>query len=378
MTDRRPALIGAAMIMLLALALLTTSTGRASGTKAPVAVAKRVVKTNAAVGLSIDSRGRLLYGEHVSGEIVRLSGGKKQVLARISVASNIEPGLLGLATNDSGRVWVSYTTSQGGCPDPTEFKSDPVVVDAICVWRFKPSGSKLKPDKLIFSAYPNGWRSHVGGGLGFGPDGALYFGIGDLGNSDSPSIGPNRSQDLSVPFGKILRLNPNATNRGATGNPKTCGNADNSVQRRIVDKRIYACGFRNPFSFDWDLAGRLWVADVGDSCDEINRVSAGVNFGWQPPRTDCAGAGAGKPILKLKNRATPSGMAIPKSKAAGSARGAVFFGVFRDSLIRRYAIREKKLSTVSGTSGQAGWSLLASGKYLYMSNGDEISRLNLR
>lgn len=362
--------------MMMAFVLLTWTAGSDQADGA--AGATRLVTTDAAVGLSIDSSGRLIYGEHVSGEIVRLSAGKKRVLTRLSVASNIEPGLLGVAVSPGGNVWASYTTSQSGCPDPTRIKSDPVVINALCIWRFKPSGSKLKADKLIFSAVPNGWRTHFGGGLGFGPDGALYFGTGDLGNNDSPSIGPDRSQNLALPFGKILRLNANATNRAAKGNPKTCGSADNSVQRPIIDKRIYACGFRNPYSFDWDLSGRLWVADVGDKCDEINRVRAGVNFGWQPPRTDCAGTGAGRPILSLKDRATPSGMAIPKSKSAGAARGDIFFGVFRDSLIQRYSIREKKLSTVSGTRGQAGWSLLASGQYLYMSNGDEISRLNLR
>lgn len=368
------------MVMLFALILWSSMTEQASGDQAHTAVTKRLATTNAAVGLSIDSRGRLLYGEHASGEVVRLSGGKKQVLARLSVASNIEPGLLGLATNDTGRVWVSYTTSQPGCPDPTKLKSDPVLISALCVWRFKLVGSKLRADKLIYSsAHPiDAWRGHFGGGLGFGPDGALYFGVGDLGNNDHPSIAPDRSQNLSIPFGKILRLNPGATNEAAAGNPKTCGDAENSVQRKVIDRRIYACGFRNPYSFDWDLSGRLWVADVGDKCDEINRVKPGVNYGWQEPRTDCAGAGAGKPVLKLKNRATPSGLAIPKSRSAGSARGDVFFGVFRDSLIRRYSIREEKLSTVSGTGGQAGWSLLASGQYLYMSNGDEISRLNLR
>lgn len=363
------------MIVLSALVLWSSSTSGAS-----IASAKRLATTNAAVGLSMDSRGRLLYGEHASGDVVRLTGGKKQVLTRLSVASNIEPGLLGLATNDTGRVWVSYTTSQGGCPDPTTSKSDPILINALCIWRFKPVGKKLKADKLIYSSvHPaNAWRTHFGGGLGFGPDGALYFGVGDLGNNDSPSIGPNRSQDLSMPFGKILRLNPGATNRAAAGNPKTCGDAENSVRRKIIDRRIYACGFRNPYSFDWDISGRLWVADVGDKCDEINRVRPGINYGWQAPRTDCAGAGAGEPVLKLKNRATPSGLAIPKSRSAGRSRGDVFFGVFRDSSIRRYSIRENQLSTVSGTSGQAGWSLLASGQYLYMSNGDEISRLNLR
>lgn len=340
--------------------------------------AKKIVSTHAATAVTIDSRGRILYGEKIRGEIVRFSRGRKQVLARLAVASNIEPGLVGIETNKKGYVWASYTTSEAGCPDPTKGTST-FYVNAICVWRFKPSGNKLKPDKLILSTdHPTGWRTHFGGGLNFGPDGALYVGLGDLGDNDSPSIGPNRSQDLTVPFGKILRINPNRTNKPAAGNPRTCGDAANGRQRKIVDDRVYACGFRNPYSFDWDLAGRMWVADVGDKCDEINLVKPGVNFGWQPPRTDCAGAGAGSPVLRLNQSATPSGVAIPKSSAAGSARGDVFFGIFRDNLVKRYNIRSKKLSTLPGANGRAGWSLVAADQYLYMSNGETISRLTLR
>ncbi|MBJ7458184.1 MAG: PQQ-dependent sugar dehydrogenase [Thermoleophilaceae bacterium] len=370
MTERRHALICATALASLVCLLLAPVAG---------ASAKRIASTSAAVGLSTDDRGRLIYGEHVRGEIVRVVGDKRRVLTRLSVASNIEPGLLGLAADDTGNVWASYTTSQSGCPDPTRAASDPVFVNAICVWRFRPAGALLRPDKLIFSSgHPSAWRTHFGGGMRFGPDGALYLGVGDLGDNDSPSLGPDRSQDLGNSFGKILRLNPNATNRGATGNPKTCGNADNSALREITDDRIYACGFRNPYSFDFDLLGRMWVADVGDECDELNLVRPGVNFGWQAPRTDCAGSRAGRPHLKLRNSATPSGVAVPKSKAAGSARGDVFFGLFRDRVIKRYDFRNKELRTVPGTRGRAGWSLLATGHYLYMSDGDEIARLKLR
>lgn len=41
---------------------------------------------------------------------------------------------------------------------------------------------------------------HVGGGLGFGPVGKLYLGIGDNGD-------PSGVQNLSLQNGKILRIN---------------------------------------------------------------------------------------------------------------------------------------------------------------------------
>ena len=373
MTERGRAHFCAAALAIFILAL---SASAALG--ATARTAKTYLTTHAAIGLTIDSDDRLLYGEKIRGEIVRVEAGKKHVLTRLAVASNIEPGLVGIATNKKGFVWASYTTSQAGCPDPTNGTST-IYVNAICVWRFKPSGDGLKADKLIFSTgHPTAWRTHFGGGLDFGPDGALYLGVGDLGDNNDPTLGPARAQDVTVPYGKILRMNPNLTNRGVAGNPKTCGNADNTARRTVKDDRIFACGLRNPYSFDWDLHGRMWVADVGDKCDEINLVKPGVNYGWQPPRTDCAGAGAGGPVLKLQRAATPSGVAVPKSAAAGTARGDLFFGIFRDNLVKRYNIRSKKLSTVPGVKGRAGWSLLAADQYLYMSNGEEISRLKLR
>jgi glucose/arabinose dehydrogenase len=381
--DRWRAMLGAALVALAAVSLWACSSGSASNSaqpEAPATVSGARATTylgglSAAVGLTFDNKGRLLFAEKDAGKIIRVARGKKTTLARLGVAGNGEPGLLGLAVNSTGDVFAYYTTSRSGCPDPTVSPSSDSI-NAHCVWRFRPSGTKLKADKLIFSAgHPSGANNHNGGGLNFGPDGALYLGLGDLGENDNPNRGPSRAQNLSVPFGKLLRLNPNATNQGAPGNPTTCGNADNTAQRPIVDTRIFACGLRNPYSFDWDRAKRIWVAEAGDSCDEINLVRPGVNYGWQPPRTDCSGAGEGAPIIKVTG--TPSGVAIPKSRRAGAWRGDVLYGIFATSSLKRYDIKAKKLSTVSAAKGRTGWSLIANDRYLYMSNGTRISRLAL-
>lgn len=382
-TDPGRFALGAALAATAAVSLWACSSGSASQTAitpdvsaAASAKARTYVNnTDSAVGLAFDNRGRLLYAEKNAGKIIRVADGKRKTLATLNVAGGGEPGLLGLAGDSSGHVFAYYTTSREGCPDPTNGSSGSAI-EAHCVWRFKPSGGKLKADKLIFSAgHPSSADNHVGGGLRIGPDGALYLGLGDLGENDDPSKGPNRAQDLSVPFGKILRLDPNATNKGASGNPTTCGNADNSAQRKIEDGRIWACGLRNPFSFDWDRSKRLWVAEVGDGCDEIDIVKGGVNYGWQPPRTDCSGNGAGRPVLKVSG--TPSGVAVPKSKQAGSWRGDIFWGVFADTSLKRYDLKTKKVSNVPGAKGRTGWSLIANDRYIYMSNGSRISRLKL-
>ncbi len=328
-----------------------------------------------AIGLTLDSRGRLIYAEKDSGRIVRVARGRKTTLARIRVAGGGEAGLLGLAAGSGGKLWAYYTGSRAQCGSPTSGASSGGI-RAHCVWRLRPSGGKLKADKLIFSAaHPSSAENHVGGALHFGPDGALYLGIGDLGENGDDTKGPGRAQDLSVPFGKILRLDPNRRNTGAKGNPTSCGNAANSAQRRISDRRIWACGLRNPFSFDWDTRGRLWVADVGDACDEINIVRAGVNYGWQPPRTDCAGSGAGRPVVKTSG--TPSGVAVPKSPAAGSWRGYVFWGVYADSTLVRMNATSRRRARVGAGRNRTGWALMAGPRHLWMSDGQKISRIKL-
>lgn len=386
-TDRSR-VAAAALAVFAALTLWACSSGAASSNgpagagapeATPEAAAKPVVartyvnRTNSAIGLMLDNRGRLLYAEKDSGRIIRVARGKRTTLARLRVAGGGEPGLLGLAGDSRGYVWAYYTGPRAGCPNPTTGASGSTI-EAHCVWRFKPSGGRLKADKLVFSAgHPSDADNHVGGALHIGPDGALYLGIGDLGQNGDPDKGPGRAQSLAVPFGKILRLDPNATNKGAAGNPKTCGNADNSAKRTIEDGRIWACGLRNPFSFDWDRAGRLWVAEVGDGCDELDIARAGVNYGWEPPRTDCAGRGEGRPVLKLSG--TPSGVAVPKSRLAGAWRDDVFFGIFADSSLRKYDVKSRRQSTISAARGRTGWSLLAADRYLYMSNGERISRI---
>ncbi len=385
MTGRARLTGGTLLAALAAVSLWACASGSASGpagdapaegSAAASSKARTYVNnTESALGLTFDTRGRLLYAEKDSGRIIRVARGKRTTLARLRIAGGGEAGLLGLTSGPDGHVWAYYTTSRDGCPNPTSGESSGEI-NAHCIWRLRPSGGKLKADKLIFSAgHPSSASNHVGGGLHLGPDGALYLGLGDLGENSDPEKGPSRAQDLSVPFGKILRLNPGATNRGAAGNPTTCGNASNTAKRTIEDGRIWACGLRNPFSFDWDRQGRLWVADVGDGCDEMNIGRAGVNYGWEPPRTDCAGRGSGRPVLKLSG--TPSGVAIPKSKQAGQWRGDVFFGVFADSSLKRYDLSTKKRRTISGARGRTGWALVATDRYLYMSNGSKISRLKL-
>lgn len=160
-------------------------------------------------------------------------------------AAQGEQGLLGVAFSPDGAVMhVSYTNVDGD----SRVDSWDIVDDAI------DSASR----RTIFELdqpFPN----HNGGHLALDPDGELHLGLGDGGGADDPE---NRAQDDSAPFGKLLRLDP------AGGEPAT----------RVK-------GLRNPWRFDFDDDGTLWIADVGQfEWEEIDRIAAdeidGANLGW--------------------------------------------------------------------------------------------------
>lgn len=116
---------------------------------------------------------------------------------------------------------------------------------------------------------------HVGGSIRFGPDGKLYFAVGDNGYG-------SQAQDLGNPHGKILRINRDGSIP-----------ADNP----FVDEpgklgAIWAYGFRNPWRFQFDSAtGHLYGGDVGDySWEEVNRIVKGGNYGWPVHEGVCPGS----------------------------------------------------------------------------------------
>ena len=109
----------------------------------------------------------------------------------------------------------------------------------------------------------------------FGPDGMLYVGMGD-GGGDCNAARPGVPQDVSSPYGKILRLDPSQPEPyAAQGNPFADGG----------DPRVYHYGVRNPFRFSFDPAtGDIYIGEVGqwmhDSVAYAPANAPGSNFGW--------------------------------------------------------------------------------------------------
>jgi len=117
---------------------------------------------------------------------------------------------------------------------------------------------------------------HNGGCIEFGPDGYLYFGMGD----SAPVFDPQgQAQDLRLLFGKMLRIDVNRRDPGLEyGIP-----SDNPfLGRPDVRPEIWAYGFREPWRFSFDpVTDDLWVADLGqERGDEVAIVRRGENHGW--------------------------------------------------------------------------------------------------
>ena len=214
--------------------------------------------------------GRIVVAEK-GGKIRIVEDGvvSRRPLVRLPVLTQGERGINGIAVDPdfatNGYLYVAYTT---------RFARDRLT-------RLTVVGNRvafLSP-KTLLQTTDRSALFHRGGALGFGPDGTLYWGVGDNKN------GAN-AQDLSTIHGKIVRINPDGT--VPTDNP------DLGPGALPV---IYASGLRNPFRLTFTPTGQLLVADVGEnSFEELNLVTAGGNYGWPDAEGNCAPCASIDPI----------------------------------------------------------------------------------
>jgi glucose/arabinose dehydrogenase len=119
-------------------------------------------------------------------------------------------------------------------------------------------------------------EDHSGGWLEFGPDGFLYFAMGDTGPHHDPN---GHAQNLRLLLGKMMRLDVDHRDPGlAYAIP-----ADNPFRGQPEARpEIWAYGLRNPWRFSFDrVTGDLWLADVGqDRVEEVALIRRGENHGW--------------------------------------------------------------------------------------------------
>jgi glucose/arabinose dehydrogenase len=211
---------------------------------------------------------------------VDLDAGTSEVVLDLSdrVSTGGERGLLGLALDPDGdRLYLNYTNTAGD----TEVRSLAMDGD-------RPAGSI--DDSVLHLEIGQPYRNHNGGNLAFGPDGALWIGVGDGGSANDPA---GVAQDPDVLLGKMLRVVPDPAG-GVT--------APASNPQWGERPEVWAIGLRNPWRYSFDrVTGQLWVADVGQSArEEVTVVDPGadrVNFGWNRLEGTRPLAGEGGPDL---------------------------------------------------------------------------------
>jgi glucose/arabinose dehydrogenase len=214
--------------------------------------------------------------------------GEVRVVGRVAgVDGSGEGGLLGLAV------------SPGYATDSTVFAyftrgSENVVA------RMTYDGEGLSDQRTVLDGIPAG-PIHNGGRIAFGPDGYLYVGTGESGQSDL-------SQDRDSLGGKILRITPDGD--PAPGNP-------------FAGSPVWSLGHRNVQGLAWDDEGRMWAAEFGQNTwDELNRIEPGENYGWPVVEGRAGDDRYVDPVRQWRtSEASPSGIAVADGSVFMAALG---------------------------------------------------------
>jgi glucose/arabinose dehydrogenase len=256
------------------------------------------------------------------GIVVNVVNGVRQTAPALDLAvhSGPERGLLGIAFHpdypNPAHVFLFYTPSATGSDTSS---GTPL---ASRVERYTFSGTSLSNATPILTVNAPNSPAHLGGVMTFDSSNRLYVVVGDHlqdgGLQNNPPL--TEANDTGV----IFRLNANGS--PASGNPLSAQGLDLS--------EYYAYGIRNSFGLAIDpQTGDLWQTENGpDGYDELNRVTAGFNSGWnaimgpdsRDPNstadlTDISGGAYSDPEFSWETTIAPTGIAFLRGSALGAA-----------------------------------------------------------
>ncbi|HWH30659.1 MAG TPA: PQQ-dependent sugar dehydrogenase [Mycobacteriales bacterium] len=246
----------------------------AQGTPDPSAVQVLVTGLQAPWGIGFLPGGDALVTERDTARVLRVpaGGGTPTEVTRVrEAAPGGEGGLLGLAVSprfETDRLVYVYVTTAADNRVVRFRLDDPARTEA------------------VVTGIPKA-RVHNGGRIAFGPDGNLYVGTGDAGDTAL-------SQDEGSLGGKVLRTTPD-------GEPVSGGSL------------VFSKGHRNVQGLAFDDDGRVYAVEFGQNrFDEVNVVEQGTNGGW--PAVEGPGDGGGRFLAPITtwttDEASPSGAAL--------------------------------------------------------------------
>jgi glucose/arabinose dehydrogenase/plastocyanin len=223
----------------------------------------------------------ILVLEKNTGKVDRIVNGRllPNPVLDVAVANYIERGLLGIAispslSSDGKRyVYLYYTQSGNSTTDGDEFLGL-APPKGNMVYRYEWVNNQLVNPKLLIQlpAIPGstGRSDHNGGKVTIGPDGNIYFVIGEIGGHKTMAQNVKNGPQADG-TGGILRVRPNGLSvpNSPFGDEPFLSN-------------YFAYGIRNSFGIAFDpVSGNLWDTENGPNYgDEINLVKPGFNSGW--------------------------------------------------------------------------------------------------
>jgi glucose/arabinose dehydrogenase len=281
--------------------------------------------------------GRIFITER-PGKILVIMNGKLQSepWINLEVAAIGEGGLLGMALDpgfaQNHYAYVAETYSAG--VDKMQ--------NRLVRLREDPTTGKGVMDKVLLDGAA-GNVFHDGGRVKFGPDGKLYWTVGETGN-------PALAQDLKSLNGKILRINPDGTIP-----------ADNP----FPGSPVYSYGHRNPEGLAWQPGtNRLYETEhgpsggvYGEGQDEVNYIEPGKNYGWPVVHGDQTHEGMIDPIIQSGESETwaPSGCTFV---TGGPWDGSFVFAALRGETLYKLVVDNndptKVISLYGYLTGQYG------------------------
>ncbi len=270
-----------------------------------------------------------------------------------------EAGLLDLEFHPdfaaNGQVFLSYNAPGGAA-----------MLSRVSRFSVTSDGSGVERDsEAVIIEVDQPYTNHNGGDIGFGPDGLLYFGLGDGGSAGDPQ---GNGQNTDTLLGAMLRIDVDGAEPYAIppDNPFAAGGGA---------PEIYAWGFRNPWRWSFDRAtGDLWLGDVGQHrWEEIDRVLLGGNYGWGVKEgPECIGVDtcAGDfidPVAAYRNAGSASvvGGAVMRGNTVPAFEGGYIFSDFYDGMIWHVpldaGVAGKAEMIGSDANGIAAWTLARDG-----------------
>jgi PQQ-dependent dehydrogenase (s-GDH family) len=251
---------------------------------------RRIVTTDLADPFEIMSTpdGMLWVTERTAGRVTRINpsdGSKRTALTIPDVVATPgeqdgllggvpHPDLLKGGQTTNPYIYLSYTYD--GNPDPAVLDRRQKIVRYTYDTNTVTFGS---PVVLISNLLAS--DDHNSGRLRFGPDGKLYYTIGDRGNNQGlnacrldeaqrlPTAEEIAADDWTAYQGKTLRLNLDGSI------------PDDNPELNGVRSHILTYGHRNPQGLVFGTDGKLYSSEQGPkSDDELNLLVAGGNYGW--------------------------------------------------------------------------------------------------